>query len=130
MDEQGTDLTDEDDELAATTTTTTAAAVRPRSHRAGVLGGLGAVGLLLAVLVLVAPGGSRPRLPAQSAHDLHPVTTITAAHRTAAPATPSSVPGSSTTTPVLRATTARPATAPAPAPPTTSTTICILVLCS
>jgi len=53
MDEDGTGL-DPGEEL------------RARSQRAGVLGGLAAVGLLLAVLVLVAPGGSKPRLPARA----------------------------------------------------------------
>ncbi len=51
-------------------------AAQPRSHRAGVLGGLAVVGILLAVLVLASPGASPPKLPAQSVHDLGPVTTV------------------------------------------------------
>src|SRR5579872_4660476 len=41
-------------------------AARTRSHRTGMLAGLGVVGILLAVLVIVGPGGSKPHLPAQS----------------------------------------------------------------
>ncbi len=63
-------------------------ATQPRSHRAGVLGGLAVVGILLAVLVLVSPGASPPKLPAQNVHDLGPVTTV-----------PRSADATSTTTP-------------------------------
>lgn len=45
---------------------------RSRSHRAGMLAGLGVVGALLAVLVVLSPGSGQPRLPAQSVHDLSP----------------------------------------------------------
>jgi hypothetical protein len=40
-----------------------------RSHRAGTLAGLGVVGALLAVLVVVAPGGSAPKQAPQRMHD-------------------------------------------------------------
>jgi hypothetical protein len=77
---------------------------RTRSHRTGMLAGLVVVGALLAVLVLLAPGSGKPRLPAQSVHDVSPVTASgprTAAATTpstAAPTTTSSAPGPSTTT--------------------------------
>jgi hypothetical protein len=51
-----------------------AAAQAPRSHRRGMLAGLGAVGLLLAVLLLFGSGGSGPRLAAPSQHGGGPVT--------------------------------------------------------
>ncbi len=44
-----------------------------RSHRTGMLAGLAVVGALLVVLVVLAPGGSKPRLPAQSVHDVSPI---------------------------------------------------------
>jgi hypothetical protein len=77
---------------------------RTRSHRTGMLAGLVVVGALLAVLVLLAPGSGKPRLPAQSVHDVSPVTASgpkTAAATTpstAAPTTTTSAPGPSTTT--------------------------------
>lgn len=46
----------------------------PRSHRRGMLAGLGVVGLLLAVLLLVDSGGPGPRLAAPSRHGRGPVT--------------------------------------------------------
>jgi hypothetical protein len=115
---------------------------RPRSHRKGMLGGLVAVGLLLAVTVLLAPGGSKPRLPAQVVHDVAPALGASAAAApstttTAAPpaTTTSAAPSPTTTTaphPVTHRTTptaapsatvvAAPAPArPAPAPTTTTT---------
>jgi hypothetical protein len=45
-----------------------------RSHRRGMLAGLGAVGLLLAVLLLFGSGGTGPRIPAQSERGRAPVT--------------------------------------------------------
>ncbi|HWD56603.1 MAG TPA: hypothetical protein VG346_15875 [Acidimicrobiales bacterium] len=78
---------------------------RSRSHRGGMLAGLGVVGVLLAVLVLLAPGGSKPRLPAQSVHDVSPLTAsgpktdAATTPSTAAPTTTSSAPTSTTTTP-------------------------------
>jgi hypothetical protein len=78
-------------------------APRSRSHRGGMLAGLGVVGALLAVLVLLAPGGSTPRLPAQSVHDVSPVTAsgprtdAATTPSTAAPTTTSSPPASTTT---------------------------------
>lgn len=45
-----------------------------RSHRRGMLAGLGAVGLLLAVLLLLGSGGSKPRLAAQGRLGHSPVT--------------------------------------------------------
>ena len=77
---------------------------RFRSHRAGMLAGLGVVGALLAVLVLLGPSGGKPRLPAQSVHDVSPISASgpkTAAATTPpppAPSTTSSAPASSTTT--------------------------------
>jgi hypothetical protein len=75
-----------------------------RSHRAGMLAGLGVVGALLVVLVVFAPGGSKPRLPAQSVHDVSPIsasgprTAAATTPTTAAPTTTSSAPAASTTT--------------------------------
>lgn len=77
---------------------------RFRSHRAGMLAGLAVVGALLAVLVLLAPGSGKPRLPAQSVHDVSPIsasgpkTAAATTPSTAAPSTTSSAPGSTTTT--------------------------------
>lgn len=79
---------------------------RFRSHRAGMLAGLAVVGALLAVLVLLAPGSGKPRLPAQSVHDVSPIsasgpkTAAATTPSTAAPSTTSSAPGSTTTTTV------------------------------
>jgi hypothetical protein len=79
-------------------------APKARSHRTGMLAGLGVVGALLVVLVVFAPGGSKPRLPAQSVHDVSPITASgpkTAAATTpttAASTTTSSAPAASTTT--------------------------------
>ncbi|MGO8826468.1 MAG: hypothetical protein ACLQU9_14695 [Acidimicrobiales bacterium] len=110
---------------------------RPRSHRAGMLGGLAVVGVLLAVLVAVAPGGSRPTLPAQSVHDVGPIPAT--GPRTAAATTPpvaasaqtttsTGAPGGSTTTTPTRVSQRSVATAPSSAavvtaapPPTTRT---------
>ncbi|HEY6473650.1 MAG TPA: hypothetical protein VIY26_12215 [Acidimicrobiales bacterium] len=127
-------------------------APKSRSHRAGMLAGLGVVGVLLVVLVVFAPGGSKPRLPAQSVHDVSPIsasgpktaaaTTPTTAVATTTPPAPASttttppkpggtittyisyteVPGS--TTPAQTVTPATTASAPPPttAPPQTTTT--------
>lgn len=79
---------------------------RSRSHRAGMLAGLGVVGVLLAALVLLAPGSGKPRLPAQSVHDVSPISAsgpktaaATAPPPPAASSTTSSAVGPSTTTP-------------------------------
>ncbi len=117
-------------------------APRSRSHRGGMLAGLGVVGALLAVLVVLAPGGSKPRLPAQSVHDVSPITAsgpktdAATPPSTVAPSTTSSAPASTTTTPQPRQsgtiTTfityslvpgATPAVAPATAPTETTTTV-------
>ncbi|HEX4434763.1 MAG TPA: hypothetical protein VH012_08030 [Acidimicrobiales bacterium] len=45
-----------------------------RSHRRGMLAGLGVVGLLLAVLLLFGSGGSGPKIPAQGEHGRAPLT--------------------------------------------------------
>ena len=68
----------------------------PHSHRAGMLAGLAVVGLLLVVLVAFAPGGSKPRLPAQTVHDAGPVPS--GGPETAAPTAPSTPSTSPTTT--------------------------------
>lgn len=79
-------------------------APKSRSHRAGMLAGLGVVGVLLVVLVVFAPGGSKPRLPAQSVHDVSPIsasgpkTAAATTPTTAVATTPSSAPAASTTT--------------------------------
>jgi hypothetical protein len=73
---------------------------RARSHRTGMLAGLGVVGVLLAVLVLLSPGSGQPRLPVQSVHDVSPIAASgpkTAAATVAPAAIPSTT--SSTTTP-------------------------------
>ena len=96
-----------------------------RSHRAGTLAGLGVVGALLAVLVVVAPGGSAPKGAPRTMHDVSvssllpssAASTVTSGEpRLKIPTTPS---------PTATTTTTRPA-----APPTTSTTTrhCILGL--
>ena len=98
---------------------------RSRSHRAGTLAGLGVVGALLAVLVVVAPGGSAPKGAPRTMHDVSvssllpssAASTVTSGEpRLKIPTTPS---------PTATTTTTRPA-----APPTTSTTTrhCILGL--
>ena len=81
---------------------------RSRSHRTGMLAGLAVVGALLAVLVVLAPGGSPPRLPAQSVHDVSPIaasgprTDAATTPTTAAPTTTTpSAPATTTTTPGL-----------------------------
>jgi hypothetical protein len=131
-----------------------AAPVRPprsRSHRTGMLAGLGVVGALLAVLVLLSPGSSQPRLPQQSVHDVSPIAASgpkTAAATvlptavpstttsTSAPSTPTTQPHRSqtvptavtdvylpgTTTPPPTPTTSAPAPAPSTAPPPPPTT--------
>lgn len=82
-------------------------ASKSRSHRTGMLAGLGVVGALLVVLVVFAPGGSKPRLPAQSVHDVSPISA--SGPKTAAATTPTTAAASSTTT----------STAPASSPTTT-----------
>lgn len=79
----------------------------PRSHRAGMMAGLAVVGVALAVLLLVAPGGSPPKLPAQSVHDLGPVTTVPRATGTGSTAPAAVATSPSTTSP----------------PPTTTTSV-------
>jgi hypothetical protein len=76
-----------------------ARAPRTRSHRTGMLAGLGVVGALLAVLVVLSPGSGQPRLPVQSVHDVSPITASgpkTAAATALPAAAPSTI--SSTTT--------------------------------
>jgi hypothetical protein len=110
-----------------------------RSHRTGMLAGLGVVGALLAVLVILSPGSGQPRLPVQSVHDVSPVAAsgpktaaatvapaavASSASSTTAPSTPTtqaqrSVTAPSTVTYVYQPGTTTPAQAPtssAPAP--------------
>jgi len=116
---------------------------RARSHRTGMLAGLGVVGALLAVLVVLSPGSGQPRLPVQSVHDVSPIaasgpktaaatvapaalpsttssttapsTPTTQPHRTVtAPSTVTYVYLPGTTTPAQTPTTSAPAPAPAP----------------
>jgi hypothetical protein len=109
---------------------------RSRSHRTGMLAGLGVVGALLAVLVVLSPGSGQPRLPVQSVHDVSPIaasgpkTAAATAPPAAAPSTTSSTTVPSTTTTRPRGSVTAPTTVtvvylpgtPAPAPtPTTST---------
>jgi hypothetical protein len=61
------------------------ASPRSRSHRAGTLAGLGVVGILLAVLVVVAPGGSSSRVAPQTTHDVSETTPTTPTTRPGAP---------------------------------------------
>lgn len=80
--------------------------VRPstsRSHRAGMLAGLGVVGALLAVLVVLSPGSGQPRLPAQSVHDVGPIA-ASGPKTAAATVLPAALPSttSSTTTPTTQ----------------------------
>jgi hypothetical protein len=78
----------------------------PRSHRRGMLAGLGAIGLLLAGLLVFGPGGTGPKPAARSQGGPSPVTIPVGSNAAAA--------GSSTTT-----TTVVP---PAPTPKTGSVT--------
>ena len=83
-------------------------AARPAtpSHRKGMLGGLAAVGTLLAVLVLVAPGGSTPKLPPQVIRDVSPSATVASNKVPATTASPTTAPdatGTTTTTACRRA---------------------------
>lgn len=73
---------------------------RARSHRTGMLAGLGVVGALLAVLVMLSPGSGQPRLPVQSVHDVGPIA-ASGPETAAAIAAPTAVPSttSSTTSP-------------------------------
>jgi hypothetical protein len=77
---------------------------RARSHRTGMLAGLGVVGALLAVLVMLSPGSGQPRLPVQSVHDVGPIaasgpeTAAAIAAPTAFPSTTSSTTSPSTPT--------------------------------
>ena len=80
----------------------------PRSHRVGMLGGLAAVGAVLAVTVLLAPGAAKPKLPAPVAHDLD-----------LSPGASAAPPAVSTTAPAP-APTAASSTRPASSPPATS----------
>jgi hypothetical protein len=75
-------------------------AARPAapSHRKGMLGGLAAVGTLLAILVLVAPGGSSPKLPAQVIRDVSPSATVASNKAPAATASPTTAPNATGTT--------------------------------
>ncbi len=123
-----------------------------RNHRTGMLAGLGAIGALLAVLVLLSPGSGPPRLPVQSVHDVSPIaasgpkTAAATVLPAALPSTTSSTTAPSTTQPHQNATapttvtyvytpgrtapaptptTSAPAptpTTPPPPPPTTTTT--------
>jgi len=111
---------------------------RSRSHRTGMLAGLGVVGALLAVLVVLSPGSGQPRLPVQSVHDVSPIaasgpkTAAATASPAAAPSTTSSTTAPATPTTQPRVTVPTTVTvvylpgtpAPAPAPtPTTSTPV-------
>jgi hypothetical protein len=124
---------------------------KSRSHRTGMLAGLGVVGALLAVLVMLSPGSGQPRLPVQSVHDVSPIAASgpkTAAatappaavpsttSSTTAPSTPTTQPHRSvtvpttvtyvylpgTTTPAQTPTTSAPAPTPTTAPPPPPTT--------
>jgi hypothetical protein len=75
--------------------------IPPRSHRRGMLAGLGVLGLVLAGLLLFGPGGTRPRPAAQGLAGRSPVTIPVGSETTTTP--------SSTTTTT------------APAPPTPKT---------
>jgi hypothetical protein len=124
---------------------------KSRSHRTGMLAGLGVVGALLAVLVVLSPGSGQPRLPAQSVHDVGPIaasgpktaaatapaaavppTTTSSAPSTSTPATPhksETVPTTvtyvylpGTTTPTETPTTSAPAPTATTSPPPPPTT--------
>ena len=69
-----------------------------RSHRTGMLAGLGVVGLLLAVLVVLSPGSGQPRLPVQSVHDVSPFVANGPQTATATVLPASEVPPSTTST--------------------------------
>jgi hypothetical protein len=87
-----------------------AAPARPsgaRSHRTGMLAGLGIVGALLAVLVLLSPGSGQPRLPVQSVQDVSPL--AASGPKTAgATASPTTVPSTTATTPSTSTPTTQP----------------------
>lgn len=74
-----------------------------RSHRTGMLAGLGVVGALLAVLVVLSPGSGQPRLPVQSVHDVGPIAT-SGPQTAAATVLPAALPSttSSTSTPTTQ----------------------------
>jgi hypothetical protein len=78
-----------------------------RSHRTGMLAGLGVVGALLAVLVTLSPGSSQPRLPVQSVHDVSPVT-ASGPKTAAATAPPAAVPSTTSSTTAPSTTTTQP----------------------
>ncbi len=88
---------------------------RFRSHRAGMLAGLGVVGALLAVLVLLAPGGGTPKLPSQSVHDVSPISA--SGPKTAAATAPT------TAAPSTTASSTTPTTTPTATPPSQSETV-------
>jgi hypothetical protein len=104
--------------------------VAPRSHRRGMLAGLGVVGLLLAGLLLFGPGGTRPRPAAQGQAGRSPVTIPVRSETTTtgSPTTTTSAPVAPTprTGPVtdlaastFQARAPTPAHAPTPTPTTT-----------
>ena len=70
---------------------------RSRSHRTGMLAGLGVVGALLAVLVVLSPGSGQPRLPQQSVHDVSPIA-ASGPKTAAATAPPAALPSTTTST--------------------------------
>jgi len=117
---------------------------RSRSHRTGMLAGLGVVGVLLAVLVLLSPGSGQPRLPVQSVQNVSPISangpktaaatvqpasapSPTTSSTTPSPSTPTTQPRRSETAPTAGTYVYLPGTtAPAPPPtptPTTSATV-------
>jgi hypothetical protein len=88
-----------------------------RSHRTGMLAGLGVVGALVAVLVLFSPGSSKPLLPEQSVHDVSPISAsgpgvaaATAPTTTAVPVVTPSTPSTSTPTTQAHQTVTAPST--------------------
>lgn len=93
-------------------------AAKSRSHRAGMLAGLGVVGAILVVLVVFAPGGSKPKLPAQSVHDVSPISA--SGPKTAAATTPTTA-APTTTAP------SAPAASPTTSPPSKGETISTIV---
>jgi hypothetical protein len=97
---------------------------RSRSHRAGTLAGLAVVGVLLAVLVVVAPGGSSSKLAPQTAHDVSASSNLAS---NPAPINTSTVPAPTFVSSPTSTTTTT--TTPAAPRATTSTTLhCILGL--
>jgi hypothetical protein len=80
---------------------------RSRSHRTGMLAGLGVVGALLAVLVLLSPGSGQPRLPVQSVHDVSPIS-ASGPQTAAATAAPAAAPASTSSTSTPSTTTTQP----------------------